>query len=101
MDFPCCPFKQSVVENGRVPTKQLLRGRGDTSRRAVRLSPSVLDSRHAGVRRLQQLRRATPPVHVPHRPPDAYDSVDRELLWSLLARFGVPEKMLIVPRAYG
>ena len=26
----------------------------------------------------------------------AYDSVDRELLWVVLARFGVPEKMLTV-----
>ena len=26
----------------------------------------------------------------------AYDSVDRELLWVVLARFGVPEKMFTV-----
>ena len=26
----------------------------------------------------------------------AYDSVDRELLWVVLARFGVPEKILTV-----
>ena len=30
----------------------------------------------------------------------AYDSVDRELLWILLARFGVPEKMLTVIRQF-
>ena len=29
-----------------------------------------------------------------------YDSVDRELLWVLLARFGVPEKMLTVIRQF-
>ena len=27
---------------------------------------------------------------------NAYDSVDRELLWVVLARFGVPEEMLTV-----
>ena len=30
----------------------------------------------------------------------AYDSVDRELLWIVLARFGVPEKMLTVIRQF-
>ena len=30
----------------------------------------------------------------------AYDSVDRELLWVVLARFGVPEKMLTVIRPF-
>ena len=30
----------------------------------------------------------------------AYDSVDRELLWVVLARFGVPEKMFTVIRQF-
>ena len=30
----------------------------------------------------------------------AYDSVDRELLWVVPARFGVPEKMLTVVRQF-
>ena len=30
----------------------------------------------------------------------AYDSVDRELLWVVLARFGVPEKMLTAIRQF-
>ena len=30
----------------------------------------------------------------------AYDSVDRELLWVVLARFGVPEKILTVIRQF-
>ena len=30
----------------------------------------------------------------------AYDSVDRELLWVVLARFGVPETMLTVIRQF-
>ena len=30
----------------------------------------------------------------------AYDSVDRELLWVVLGRFGVPEKMLTVIRQF-
>ena len=30
----------------------------------------------------------------------AYDSVDRELLWVVLARFGVPEKMLTIIRQF-
>lgn len=30
----------------------------------------------------------------------AYDSVDRTLLWAVLARFGVPDKMIAVIRAF-
>ena len=30
----------------------------------------------------------------------AYDSVDRELLWVVIARFGIPEKMLTVIRQF-
>ena len=30
----------------------------------------------------------------------AYDSVDRKLLWVVLAHFGVPEKMLAVTRQF-
>ena len=30
----------------------------------------------------------------------AYDSVDREMLWVVLARFGVPEKMLTFIRQF-
>ena len=30
----------------------------------------------------------------------AYDSVDRELLWVVLARFGVPEKMFTIIRQF-
>ena len=33
-------------------------------------------------------------------PQKAYDSVDRELLWVVLARFGAPENMLIVIRQF-
>ena len=32
--------------------------------------------------------------------PKAHDSVDRELLWVVLARFGVPEKRLTVIRQF-
>ena len=46
-DFACRPLRQSVAENGRVPPQQLPRGRGDTPRRAVRLSPSALDNRQS------------------------------------------------------
>ena len=35
-----------------------------------------------------------------HRPPEAYDSVDRDMLWVVLARFDVPEKMLPVIRQF-
>ena len=52
------------------------------------------------VRRLQELGRARKiPLYMCFIDlQKAYDSVDRELLWVVLARFGVPEKMLTVIR---
>ena len=38
--------------------------------------------------------------HDLHDLQEAYDPVDRELSWVVLARFGVPEKMLIVVRQF-
>ena len=54
------------------------------------------------VRRLQELGRARkiPPYTCFIDLQKAYDSVDRELLWVVLARFGVPEKMLTVIRQF-
>ena len=50
------------------------------------------------VHRLQELERARRiPMHMCFIDlQKAYDSVDRELLWAVLARFGVPEKMLTI-----
>ncbi|MEP4902203.1 MAG: reverse transcriptase domain-containing protein [Paracoccaceae bacterium] len=50
------------------------------------------------VRRLQELRRASKiPLHMCFIDlQKAYDSVDRVLLWVVLAHFGVPAKMLTV-----
>ena len=97
--FRLLPTQASIAENGRVLPQQLLRGQGDTPRRAVRFSPSAFDNRHA-VRRARTARTRTseenPPVHVLIDLHKAYDSVGRELLWVVLARFGVPEKMLTV-----
>ena len=69
-----------VAHSGKVLLKmvaspqQLLRGQGDTPRRAVRFSPSTFDNRHA-VRRAPTARTRTseenPPVHVLHRPPES------------------------------
>ena len=35
-----------------------------------------------------------------HRHPKAYDSVDRNLLWSVLSRLGVPSQMITVIREF-
>ena len=54
------------------------------------------------VRRLQGLGRARKiPLYMCFIDlQKAYDSVDRELFWVVLARFGVPEKMLTVIRHF-
>ena len=54
------------------------------------------------VRRLQELGRARKiPLYMCFIDlQKAYDSVDQELLWVVLARFGVPEKMLTVMRQF-
>ena len=71
--------------------------------RAVRFSParSTIGILFV-VRRLQELGRArkTPLYMCFIDLQKAYDSVDRELLWVVLARFGVPEKMLVVIRQF-
>ena len=51
------------------------------------------------IRLLQELaRKKRIPLYVCFIDPKAYDSVDRTLLWTVLARFGVPKRMLSVIR---
>ena len=54
------------------------------------------------VRRLQELGRARKiaPYMCFIDLQKAYDSVDRELLWVVFARFGVPDNMLTVIRQF-
>ena len=52
------------------------------------------------VRRLQELGRAKTLYTCFIDPQKAYDSVDRELFWVELARFGVPQKKLTVIRQF-
>ena len=62
---------------------------------------STIDMMFA-VHRLQELaRREQIPLHVCFiNLTKAYDSVDRTLLWTILARFGVPQNMISVIRQF-
>ena len=91
------------IYSGYFCLPQLLQGQEDTPRRAVRFSPSAFDNRHA-VRRAPTARTRMSeenPLYMCFIDlQKAYDSVDRELLCVVLARFGVPEKMLTVIRQF-
>ena len=53
------------------------------------------------VRRLQELVRKDTPLFMCFTDlTKAYDSVDRTLLWTVLARFGIPPRMLAVIRQF-
>ena len=53
------------------------------------------------VRRLQELARKDTPLYLCFIDlTKAYDSVDRTVLWDVLARFGVPPRMLAVIRQF-
>ena len=53
------------------------------------------------VRRLQELvRKKDTPLYLYFIDLKAYDTVDRTLLWDVLARFGVPPRMLAVIREF-
>ena len=54
------------------------------------------------IRRLQELTRKKriPPYVCSIDLTKAYDSVDRALLWTVLARFGVPQNMISVIRQF-
>ena len=54
------------------------------------------------IRRLQELgRKESVPLYTRFvDPPKAYDSVDRSLLWVVLARFGVPPMMVDIMRQF-
>ena len=97
--FRLLPIQAKFYGFCRVPPQQLLRGRGDSPRGAVRLRParSTADMLFV-VRRLQELGRAREiPVYMCFIDlQNAYGFVDRELLCVVLVRFGVPEKMLTV-----
>ena len=100
-----CPLGQSIAENGRVPPQQLLRGQGDTPRRAVRFSLSTFDksaccSSCADCKNSDERGKSPCTCMCFIDLQKAYDSVDRELLWVVLAHFGVPEKMSTVIRQF-
>eukprot|EP00903_Cladosiphon_okamuranus_P022383 g20587.t1 len=44
--------------------------------------------------------KENPALHVLHRPAEGHDSVDRELLWKVLARVGIPAEMFAVIRKF-
>ena len=88
-------------QNRGQPTWRLLRRSWDPPRRTVRFPTPTLDNRY-DVRRAQTSGTGTDKQHFPrdllHRSAKAYDSVDRVLLWEILARFGVPPRMIKVIR---
>ena len=66
-----------------------------------RPNPSTTDMMF-GIRRLQELaRKKRIPLYICFIDlTKAYDSVDRTLLWTVLARFGVPQNMISVIRQF-
>ena len=75
---------------------------GHAETRQDKARPVVLTDRMFVIRRLQELaRKKRIPLYVCFIDlTKAYDSVDRTLLWTVLARFGVPQVMISVIRQF-
>lgn len=85
------------------PPQALLRGRRDTLRGTVRRSPSTINTRHAVCRSMTARNRtscknAQYVCYIDRQ--KAHDPADRELLWTVVSRLVVPEKMLTIIRQF-
>ena len=90
-----------VAHAGTILLKIIARRLSENCERGFRLNRSTTDMMFA-IRRLQELsRKKRIPLYVCFIDlTKAYDSVDRTLLWIVLARFGVPHIVLSVIRQF-
>ena len=95
--------RQDTDEDHRSPPQRVQRARGDLpeEQSGFLLNRSTTDMMFV-IRRLQELaRKKRIPLYVCFFDlTKAYDSVDRTLLWTVLARFGVPLNMVSVIRQF-
>ena len=96
--------RQDTAEDHRSPPQRVLQARGDPAR-GTKWFPTepfyhrydvVCDSSGTGA----GAEETNSAVCMIYRLTKAYDSVDRTLLWSVLARFSVPRNMISVIRQF-
>lgn len=83
-DFACCPCRQRVVENGRVPPEQLRQGSGNATWRTVRLPPGGITAVDMMFVALGYDLKNEDPLCVCFIDlQNVYDSVDGKLVWEV------------------
>ena len=96
--------RRDTAEDHRSPPQRVLRARGGSCRRNRVVSDRTVlpTDMLLLIRRLQQLaRKKLIPLYVCFiDPTKAHDFVDRTLLWTVLARFSVPQNMISVIRRF-
>ena len=95
--------RQDTAEDHRSPPQRVLRARGNPAGGTEWFPTKPFYHRYdVVIRRLRELaRKKRIPLYVCFIDlTKAYDSVDRTLLWTVLARFGVPQNMISVIRQF-